>query len=195
MPAQQWSPRERMVYSAVQLIRERGVTGTGVRDVVARADAPRGSFQHYFPAGKDQLVGEALLFSGEYAADWVARYLQTSQRPTPSRLFGHLVDYWRHQLARHEFARGCPLMATAADVLASDPALTDPLQAALGRWEDAVAEALRSMGVPRARSRRLATLMLSTLEGAILLSRVHGSTRPLSSVVTDLAPLLDAAVA
>jgi hypothetical protein len=50
------------------------------------------------------------------------------------------------------------------------------------------------MDVPTAHSRRMATLMLSTLEGAIMMSRVHDSVRPLTTVVNDLAPLLDSAV-
>src|SRR5262249_52667678 len=54
------TPRERMVFAAVQSIRERGVAGTALRDVVERAEAPRGSLQHYFPGGKDQLVAEAV---------------------------------------------------------------------------------------------------------------------------------------
>jgi hypothetical protein len=41
-PAEKRPPRERMVYNAVQLIRMQGVSGTGLRDVVARAQAPRG---------------------------------------------------------------------------------------------------------------------------------------------------------
>ena len=194
MAATAWSPRERMVYSAAQLIRERGVTGTGVRDVVEHADAPRGSFQHYFPDGKDQLVSEALGFAGEYAVAWVARYAQTARRPTPSGLFAHLLEYWRRELTRHDFQRGCPLMATAADALATDDALAEPLRSALTRWETAVADALEATGVPRPRCRPLATLMLSTLEGAVLLARVHGSTRPLGTVVRELGPLLDDAV-
>ena len=194
MAARAWSPRERMVYSAAQLIRERGVTGTGVRDVVEHADAPRGSFQHYFPDGKDQLVSEALGFAGEYAVAWVARYAQTARRPTPSGLFAHLLEYWRRELTRHDFQRGCPLMATAADALATDDALAEPLRSALTRWETAVADALQATGVPRPRCRPLATLMLSTLEGVVLLARVHGSTRPLGTVVRELGPLLDDAV-
>jgi hypothetical protein len=86
-------------------------------------------------------------------------------------------------------------MATAADALTTDPALAEPLRRALTGWEAAVAEALQATGVPRARCRPLATLMLSTLEGAVLLARVHGSTRPLGTVVRELGPLLDAAVA
>ena len=45
------TPRERMVLSAAQLVRIHGVGATGMRDVVAHAEAPRGSLQHYFPGG------------------------------------------------------------------------------------------------------------------------------------------------
>jgi AcrR family transcriptional regulator len=184
-----------MVYSAVQLVRERGVTGTGVRDVVEQAAAPRGSFQHYFPGGKDQLVSEAVLWAGDFAVRWVAGYAQKARTPTPSGLFAHVVAYWKNEFTTRGFERGCPVLATAADLAAGDSAIVAPLRMALGRWEDALAAELARMGVPARRARRLATLMLSTLEGAVVLARVHRDVRPLTTVVADLAPLLDDAVA
>ena len=58
------TPRQRMVRSAAQLIRRQGVSATGVREIVLDADAPRGSLQHYFPGGKEQLVTEAVQWMG-----------------------------------------------------------------------------------------------------------------------------------
>jgi AcrR family transcriptional regulator len=188
-----YSPRERMVYSAVQLLREQGVNGTGVRSVVERADAPRGSFQHYFPGGKDQLVSEAVSWAGEFAAEWVQRYLQSARKPTPAGLFAHMANQWKTEYTSRGFARGCPLVAAAADVAASESVVNAPLRTAFEGWEHAVAEALSRMDVPTARARRLAVLMLSALEGAIALSRVEGSVRPLTTVVAEIGPLLDAA--
>jgi hypothetical protein len=49
------------------------------------------------------------------------------------------------------------------------------------------------MDVPRRRARRLATLMISTLEGAIMSARVRRDTGPLTTVVAELSPLLAAA--
>ena len=186
-------PRDRMVYSAAQLVRERGVTATGVRDVVDRAEAPRGSFQHYFPGGKDQLVSEALLWAGGYAAQRVTSYVDSVRRPTPSGLFAHMVDQWKREFRGRGFARGCPVNAAAADLAGGDSAVTEPLRAALRRWEDAIVGELRRMGVPARRARRLATLMLATLEGAILLARIRRDVGPLTTVVAELGPLLDEA--
>ena len=66
---QQPSP-DRIVRSAAALVRERGVHGVGLRQIVAHADGPRGSLQRYFPGGKTQLITEALKLAGaEVLAD------------------------------------------------------------------------------------------------------------------------------
>jgi AcrR family transcriptional regulator len=49
-----------MVRSAATLIRERGIHGTGLREVVAHSGGPRGSLGRFFPGGKTQLVTEAI---------------------------------------------------------------------------------------------------------------------------------------
>ena len=41
--------RTRMLVAGTELFRDRGYDGTGFRDVVARADAARGSIYHHFP--------------------------------------------------------------------------------------------------------------------------------------------------
>jgi AcrR family transcriptional regulator len=179
-----------MVYSAAQLIRARGVAATGVRDVVEHAHAPRGSFQHYFPGGKDQLVGEAVSWAGEFAAQWVASYRRTTATPSPDGLLAHIIQPWKDEFARRGFERGCPVMATAADLAGAESAVTVPLRGALERWERAVADELGHMGVPAARARSLAVLMISALEGAIMWARVNRDVEPLDTIVTELAPLL-----
>ena len=186
-----WPPRERMVYSAVQLVRTRGVTGTGVRDVVEHANAPRGSFQHYFPGGKDQLVGEAVLWAADYAAERVRAYRRSARNPTPAGLFAHMARWWKHDFTERGYERGCPLMAAGADLVGTDSAVNAELHAGVDRWETAVAEELTAMNVPPRRARRLATLMISTLEGAIMLARLRGDVGPITTAVAELGPLLD----
>jgi AcrR family transcriptional regulator len=183
-----------MVYSAAQLIRARGMSGVGVRDVIEHADAPRGSFQHYFPDGKDQLVDEALHWSGEFAAAHVRNYLDTARRPTPGGLFAHMAGQWKRDLARHGFQRGCPVVATATDVAGTDSAVAGSVAAAADRWQRAIVDALTAMNVPRRRATTLALLMLSALEGAIVWARINRDVRPLGVVVAELRPVLDAAV-
>src|SRR5439155_3098484 len=63
--------RERMLGSAVQLLREQGYTGTGFRDVIAHSGAPRGSIYHHFPGGKVQLAEEAVVAARDYVTSFI----------------------------------------------------------------------------------------------------------------------------
>ncbi|MEU6103390.1 TetR/AcrR family transcriptional regulator [Streptomyces flaveolus] len=186
-------PRERMVFSAAQLIRRDGVEATGMRDVAAHAGAPRGSIQHYFPGGKEQLVGEALQWAGRYAAERVARFLAGMERPSPSGLFDAMVRQWTDEYGTAGFAAGCPVAAATVDCAETSEATRKAAADAFATWTRPVADALTGMGVPEARSVPLATLMISALEGAILIARAERDVRALTAVSRELGPLLDAA--
>jgi AcrR family transcriptional regulator len=172
-----YGPRERMVYTAAQLIRREGVGATGMREVAARAKAPRGSLQHYFPGGKQQLVNEAVAWAGDWAGGRVAGFVAALPEPSPSGLFAAMVRQWTDEYLESGFAGGCPAAA-----------------AAFAAWTGPVARALVAMGVPQDRAGSLAALMVSALEGAILLARSEQDTRALTVVARELAPLLDGAV-
>jgi AcrR family transcriptional regulator len=188
-------PRERMVASAMALICRQGVNGTGMREVVAHAEAPRGSLQHYFPEGKEQLVREALALAGRTAARTVGRLQDAGEPFRPSDVFTAMVSAWRRWLAETEYAQGCPVVATVADATTGSPALRAAAADAFRTWQGAVEEALAAAGVPAERTASLAALLLSALEGAIVMARARRDLAPLDTVLAELGPLLDATVA
>ncbi|MEV7892419.1 TetR/AcrR family transcriptional regulator [Streptomyces sp. NPDC002817] len=187
-------PRERMVFSAAQLIRRDGVAATGMREVAAHAGAPRGSLQHYFPGGKEQLVNEAVGWAGRYAGRRVARFLAVLDEPTPSALFAEMVRQWTDEYEADGFAGGCPVAAATIDCAESTESTREAASAAFATWTGPVAQALADMGVPGQRTAPLATLMISSLEGALLIARAERDVRALTTVARELGPLLDAAV-
>jgi AcrR family transcriptional regulator len=187
--------RDRMVFSAAQLIRRHGVAATGMRDVVAHAEAPRGSLQHYFPGGKDQLMAEAAQWGGRYAAKRVDRFVAALPDPTPGALFAAMAAQWREDFRANGYDAGCPVVASVTDCAADNPTVRRAASDAFAGWSGAVADALRAMHVPYKRAESLATLMLSALEGAILIARAERDTRALDVVVGELQPLLDNAPA
>jgi AcrR family transcriptional regulator len=183
--------RDRIVRGAAQLIRTQGVSTTGMRDVVAFAEAPRGSLQHYFPGGKDQLVREALLWSGD-ASGLLVRYLYRGmEAPSPGKLLSELAAWWRSELLSSDFGAGCPLVAAAVEAAAGTDAMREAIGEALDHWQGPIAEALTDMGIPSARATNLAVLILSALEGAIVLARIRHDVTPLDIVVEELSPVLD----
>ncbi len=190
--ARAFPPRERMVRSAAQLIRHKGVSGTGMREIVTEADAPRGSLQHYFPGGKEELVSDALLWMGDVAARRTKRCLSELESRTPSALLASIVDTWRRDLTNEEFSAGCPLVAAAADTAATSERLRQVLGRAFDGWLEPLSESLVDLGVPIDRSDNLAIVIIAALEGAIILARIRRDLTPFDALVLELGPLLDA---
>jgi AcrR family transcriptional regulator len=182
-----------MVRSAGQLIRRKGVSGTGMREIVTHADAPRGSLQHYFPGGKEELVSDALLWMGGVAARRIRRYLAESEAPVPSALLASMVDGWRSDMTREGFSAGCPLVAAAADMAATSEHLRGVLERAFEDWLQPLSEGLIELGVLPGRADGLAMLIVSAVEGAIILARIRRDLTPFDALVRELGPLLDAA--
>ena len=189
--AREISPRERMVRSAAQLIRRKGVSGTGMREIVTEADAPRGSLQHYFPGGKEELVSDALLWMGDVVARRTKRCLSELDSRTPSALLAAIVDTWRRDLTNEKFSAGCPLVAAAADTAATSNQLRQVLRRAFDGWLEPLSESLVELGVPPERSDNLAVVIVAALEGAIILARIRHDLSPFDPLVAELGPLLD----
>jgi AcrR family transcriptional regulator len=187
-------PRERMVYSAAQLLRRGGVAAVGMREVAAQAHAPRGSLQHYFPGGKEQVVCEAVGWAGQYAAGRVSRFLAALNAPSPSALFAAMARQWTDELSATGALAGCPVAAATADSAQAVESTRTAAAEAFACWRRPVTHALAEMGVPQGRASALATLMVSTLEGAILIARAERSPNALTTAARELAPLLDGAV-
>lgn len=165
-----------MIAGAADLVRMHGVHAAGIRQVVAHADAPRGSVQHHFPGGKDQLIAEAVA--------WAGRHTEVAIRDAePSQLIPKVCGYWRKSLRDTDFLAGCTVFAAAVD--GSDP-VREAIDAAVTSWRDALVAKLDGVPEPA----RLATLILTAVEGAILLARAQRSVAPLDDVEAELGFLL-----
>jgi AcrR family transcriptional regulator len=171
--------RARMVQSAATLIRERGVHGTGLREVVAHSGGPRGSLGRFFPGGKTQLVSEAIDFALVDLFGDLGRPL--SETATFPEAIGVIVAPWRRLLVDHDFALGCPLAATICDAADND-SLRTHVSELLARWRASVADAYTRFGAPPAEAEAHATVLMAALEGALILARAQRNIEPLDTV-------------
>ena len=179
-----------MIRSAALLFREQGYSGTGFRDVVDHSGAPRGSIYHHFPGGKGELAEETLLWAGEVIARHLARAAHDSDPIAALRAF---VGAWRKTLQDSEFRAGCPVVAVAVEANAGSRPIAAAADA-FSRWHDLIASSLRDAGVGGPEARRLATLVIAAIEGAIILCRAQHDMRPLNDVTRELEATLRASL-
>ena len=171
--------RVRMVRSAATLVREHGVHGSGLREIVTHSGGPRGSLQRYFPGGKTQLVSEAL----DVAAADLSAEVETAlgQAVDLAAAIDAIVAPWRRLLVEHNFALGCPLAATVVDAADNDK-LRSHVSGLLAQWHTSVANVFVKFGDPEPAAHDKATVLIAAIEGAVILARAQHSTRPLDTV-------------
>ena len=171
--------RARMVRSAATLIRERGIHGTGLREVVAHSGGPRGSLGRFFPGGKTQLVTEAIDVASHDVFGDLEQTLGEAE--TFPEAISVIVTPWRRVLVDHDFALGCPLAATIGDAADNDTLRTH-VSELLARWRAPVADAYTRFGAPHPEAEAHATVLLAALEGALMLARAERNIEPLDTV-------------
>jgi TetR/AcrR family transcriptional regulator, lmrAB and yxaGH operons repressor len=93
--------RDRLVFAATRLFRQRGYDGTGLAEILAEAGVPKGSLYHHFPDGKADLACAA----ADWTASEIIRVIDDSFRAAPD---------WRHGVTTF-----CYKMAKLFDILHS----------------------------------------------------------------------------
>lgn len=181
-------PRERLIVAAIELVRERGVAGTGLADLLERSNSARRSIYQHFPGGKLELIDAATRAAGV----WMQRVLHEFGATMDSAtLLVETIRQMSANLVESDFRLGCPVAAAAA-APADAVGVREAAAASFAAWAGELAAKLEGEGHPAAEARSLAGFVVSSVEGALLAARAARSTEPLDQAARHLAPLLEA---
>jgi TetR/AcrR family transcriptional regulator, lmrAB and yxaGH operons repressor len=186
-PVQGMGSRERAVRAMARLLRRRGYAGTRLQHVVAEARAPVGSLYFHFPGGKAALAAEAVASAGGELGGRLAQLL--AGRSAPDALEAIAVAMGE-DLKRSRWRNGCPIATTALERGADDDVIRRAADGVFRGWEGLFAARLERDGIARDEARGLGVLIVSSLEGAIILARSQRSAAPLGDTARSLANLL-----
>lgn len=183
-------PRERVVVAALEMLARHGLNATSIREMTKRADAPLGSTYHHFPGGKQQVVVEAVQLAAAHVGARLERHLQGG---IEAGLQGYLGK-WRQTLLDTEFRLGCPVMGVAVEEPIDEiaDAALQAASVAFRDWQAQLAMALQAQGRDAVSAAQLATLIIASVEGAIVLCRAQRSIAPFDAVSAQLQALVAA---
>jgi TetR/AcrR family transcriptional repressor of lmrAB and yxaGH operons len=162
--------RARLIGAAVRLMQQQGYPGTSVSDVLAEAQAPKGSLYHHFPGGKLELALTAVaVIAGEVDAQlerFAARGLPAG---AAVQELASAVAQW---LGETGFQQAPLLSLLGAGGSPREAAALDGAVAqARARWVTWFAAALAPQLPGDAAAQAEARLALAVLEGATALAR------------------------
>jgi TetR/AcrR family transcriptional regulator, transcriptional repressor for nem operon len=184
--------RQQIIRKAAPIFNQQGYEGAALSDLMQATGLEKGGIYRHFDS-KQQLASEAFDYSWKKAVD--ARLEGTQEISDSVDRLKQIVRNFRDRRTGL-VSGGCPLLNTAIDSDDGNPQLRRKAHRALNAWLDRLAT-IGKEGQKRGEIRaqinaaKLATLIVSTLEGSLMLSRLQRSDEPLDVACRYLEEYLE----
>jgi TetR/AcrR family transcriptional repressor of nem operon len=186
--------RQEIIRKAAPIFNQRGYEGAALSDLMKATGLKKGGIYRHFE-NKQQLAAEAFDYAWRETVE--ARTHDLDSIPNSvDRLKQWVANFVER---RGAIPGGCPLLNTAIDTDDGNSVLRERAREALHGWRDSLVKVIHA-GIkareirPRIDAKNLATLIISSLEGAIMLSRLERSDEPLRTVRAHLDKHLETEV-
>ena len=166
--------RQEIIRKAAPIFNQKGYEGAALSDLMAATGLEKGGIYRHFDS-KQQLAAEAFDFAWNLALDSRFDGTQTISN-TVDRLEQIVRNFWDRRAGL--VPGGCPLLNTAIDSDDGNPQLREKARRALGCWLERL-RAIIEEGQRRREIRgdidsaELTTMIVSTLEGSLMVSRLQ----------------------
>jgi len=170
--------RDRILDTTAELFRHHGYTGTGLKQIVERANAPFGSIYHHFPGGKEQLGGEVIRRSGRMYFELFELIMDQADDFVSG--IGDFFAGAAMTLEATDYADACPIATVALEVASTNEPLREATAEVFESWISGATERGVAAGASPERAREVAIFIIAVLEGAFVLARAMRTTEPLA---------------
>jgi TetR/AcrR family transcriptional regulator, transcriptional repressor for nem operon len=187
--------RREIIQKAAPIFNQQGFDGAALSDLMRATGLEKGGIYRHF-ASKQQLAGEAFDYAWRLALD--ARFGGTQEITNTVDRLKQIV--WNFRDRRAGLVQGgCPLLNTAIDSDDGNPALRTKARRAftswLGRLQSIVEEGQRRGEIRSAIDpMELATLIVTTLEGSLMLERLQRTPETLNIACRHLEEYLETCI-
>jgi AcrR family transcriptional regulator len=179
--------------SSAELFRRQGYAGTGIKQILAAANAPFGSLYHFFPGGKEQLGAEAIRTSGRMYLELFATVI--AQSPDVTGAVGAFFTGAAQTLVETDYADACPIATVALEVASTNEHMREACAEVFESWIAGATGYFASAGIDAHTARELAVSMLCLLEGAFVFCRAIRTTQPLEIARASAVAAVEEALA
>jgi TetR/AcrR family transcriptional repressor of nem operon len=186
--------RREIIRKAAPIFNQRGFAGAALSDLMKATGLEKGGIYRHFDS-KEMLAAEAFDYAWRETLNARIHDLDTVSN-TVDRLKQFVANFVER---RGVIPGGCPLLNTAIDTDDGNSVLRERARKALRGWQSYLISMI-SAGIKareirsRVNAQELATLIISSLEGAIMLGRLERSEAPLLAVQAHLEDYLEAGV-
>ena len=188
--------REMILARAAQLFSREGYSGSSLSKIMHETGLEKGGIYNHFNS-KEQLALEAF----DYSVDLIqqqTRLALTGKTNAIDRLLA-IISVFRGLVEDPPLVGGCPILNTAIEADDTHPVLLARARGAMDDWHTTIHRII-SKGIERKEIRTevdadaFATLLISTLEGAIMMSKLYDNNIHMQRVIDYLTQYINTSV-
>lgn len=177
-----------IIHQAADLFNQKGYAGSSVSDIMQATGLKKGGIYNHF-ASKDELAIAAFDFAVKQVS---RRYVQALiGKQGAIACLNAIIHTFATTLDSEPIKGGCPLLNTAIESDDTHPRLRDRTQQAMNQWRHLIHHIVQK-GInanelqPTVDPEQVATIVISTLEGALMLTKLYGDRTHLQRVTEHL---------
>ncbi|MBD2524849.1 TetR/AcrR family transcriptional regulator [Nostoc sp. FACHB-133] len=185
--------KSRILHQAAELFNQQGYAGSSMSDIMRVTGLQKGGIYNHFQ-GKDDLALQAFDFAIARIKQHT-RFALRSKRHAVERLQA-IIGVFSSFAENPPIKGGCPLLNTAVESDDAHPALRERAQEAMNSWLHLIRRIIET-GIAKGEIRsevsadEIATVMIATLEGAIMMSKLYGDSIHMHRVINYLNQYLE----
>ncbi len=185
--------KERLLEEATKLVHDKGFRATSLNDLLTAAGIKKGTLYYHFP-GKDDL-GLAVLERAK--AKFLTTLDEVLTAPTPAESLQRFLEFVFQRHRGRGFVGGCLFGNTALEMSDANSRYADSVSQLFRQWTGRIAAVIHA-GQNAGQFRRdipaesLAQVVVSTVEGGIMISRLQKEEGPLKACLDSLKTFLRA---
>lgn len=179
--------RSRLIDTTARLLQTQGYHNTGLNQILAESQAPKGSLYHYFPGGKVDLAIAAIQHSARELSQKLTELCLS--RPGAQEGLDAVIEFFQTELEQSNYQKGCPVATITLEQAAFSEPIQKACEATYAGWQTGLEAWLQAHQVADAPF--VAEHLLTLIEGALVLARARRSGEPLRKIRQSLPLLLN----
>lgn len=186
--------RTKIISKAAQLFNLKGYNGTSISDIMRATDLEKGGIYNHF-SSKDEIALAAFEYAYEQQSQHYAEAVR-AVRGQPTRQLRAMIDVFVEDFENPVIAGGCIVMNTAIESDDSHAELKARAAVAMDEWRDLI-QRIVVKGInkgefrPEIESAALASLIIASLEGGLMMSKLYNDPTFIYRVAEHLHTHID----
>lgn len=173
--------RDSLIRAASSLFRKKGYAGVGLKEILDKADLPKGSLYYHFPQGKVQLAEAATRWAADRIEAMIAKKFESAESFETGMVT--ICQELADMVSRDGFVPACPVFAIL-QAAPSEPALRAFADEIYRSWTLRLASEATRFGLEDPLT--VATSFHIRLQGAWVCAYAQQSDAPFRHLVDEL---------